>query len=121
MITYMDKFRVVVLNEPRYYREVIASALSGFRPDIEVMTAGPELLGHELVRLDPDMVVCSNATSEIRGDGYAWVEIYRDEEPHAIAYIDGHSSVVTDIELDDLLSIIDRAEKVWQAKRLFEA
>jgi hypothetical protein len=105
----MEPCHVLVANELRYYREVIANAILMLRPDFEVSTAEPELLDHELIHLNPDVVVCSRATPTIRSRWPAWVELYPDGEPLAVVCIDGQSSTVHDIELDDLLSIIDRA------------
>ena len=105
----MEPFRVLVANELRYYREVIAEAVLMLRPDIEVRTIEPELLHQELIELNPDLVVCSSATPTIRIRCPAWVELYPDGEPLALVCIDGQSSLVHGIELDSLLSIIDRA------------
>src|SRR3712207_8193736 len=53
---YMDGFRVLAINEPRYYREVISSAVRMFRPNIEVITREPEQLSDEgLISLKPDL------------------------------------------------------------------
>lgn len=111
MICSMEPFHVLVVNELRYYREVITNVVLVLRPDIEVRTAEPELLDHELIHLDPDLVVCSRATPTIRTRCPAWVELYPDGEPLAVVCIGGQSSTVHDIELDGLLSIIDRAEQ----------
>lgn len=106
----MDRFRVLIANELRYYREVISDAVLMLRPDIEVITAEPGLLDHELVRLEPDLVVCSRVTPAIRTRCCSWVELYPDGETLAIVCINGLGSTVNDIELDGLLSIIDQAE-----------
>ena len=105
----MEPFHVLVANELRYYREVIANVVLMLRPDIEVRTVEPKLLDHELGHLNPDLVVCSRATPAIRTRCSAWVELYPDGEPLALVCIDGQSSLVHGIELDSLLSIIDRA------------
>ena len=101
----------MVANELCYYREVIAKTILMLRTDIEVIVMEPEILDHELIRLNPDLVVCSRVTLAIRTQCSAWVELYPDGEPLAIVYTNGQSSTVNDIDLDGLLSIIDRAEK----------
>ena len=111
MIMSMEPFHVLVVNEFRYYREVIANVVLMLRPDIVVRTAEPELFDHELSHLNPDLVVCSRATPTIRTRCSAWVELYPDGEPLGVVCIGGQSSTVHGIELDDLLSIIDRAEQ----------
>jgi hypothetical protein len=109
MLLTMETFHILVANELRYYREVLANAVLMLRPDIDVRTVEPELLDHELIQLNPDLVVCSRVTPTIRTRCSAWVELYPDGEPVAVVCTDGQSSIVHDIELDGLLSIIDRA------------
>jgi len=106
MILSMEPFHVLVVNELRYYREVLAKVVLMLRPDIAVRTAEPELLDHELSHLNPDLVVCSRATPTIRARCSAWVELYPDGEPLGVVCIGGQSSTVHDIELDGLLSRI---------------
>jgi len=105
----MEPFRILVANELRYYREVLANAILLLCPDIEVRTVAPELIDHELIHLNLNLVVCSSATPTIRTRCSAWVELYPGGDPLAVVCIDGQSSTVHDIELDGLLSIIDRA------------
>jgi hypothetical protein len=104
----MDGFRVLVINEPRYYREVISSAVRRFRPNIEVITREPELCDEGLISLKPDLVICSSAIPPIRAHCFAWVELYPRGEPVAVACIDGHPSIMNEPELDDFLTIIDQ-------------
>ncbi len=108
----MDGFRVLVINEPRYYREVISSAVRMFRPNIEVITREPEQLSDEgLIRLKPDLVICSSAMPPIRAHRFAWIEIYPRAEPVAVACIDGRRSTINEPELDDFVTIIDQVAK----------
>lgn len=107
----MDPFRVLVIHELRYYREVISSAVRKLRPNIEVTTADPKLLDQDLICFDSDLVVCSRATPAIQIRYSAWIELYPNGEPRAVACINGHRSTVNEIDLDGLLSIIDEAEK----------
>jgi hypothetical protein len=111
----MDKFRVLVANELRYYREVVANAVLMFRPEVEVKIVEPSDLDSSILQLAPDLVVCSRITPTIRTRCSAWVELYPDEEPLAIVCINGQGSTVNDIELDGLLSIIDQAKNVLYA------
>ncbi len=98
----------MAINEPRYYREVISSALRRFRPNIEVITREPELCDEGLISLKPDLVICSSAIPPIRAHCFAWVELYPRGEPVAVACIDGHHSTMNEPELDDFLTIIDQ-------------
>jgi hypothetical protein len=107
----MDSFRVLIANELLYYREVIANAVLMLRPDIEVITAEPEQLDHELTHLRPSLVVCSHLTPTIR-TRCCWVELYPNGEPLAMVCLSGQASTVNDIEFDGLLSIIDQAYRL---------
>jgi hypothetical protein len=107
----MDGFRVLVIIELRYYREVISSAVRMFRPNIEVISREPELCDDEgLISFKPDLVICTSATPPIRAHCFAWVELYPRGEPVAVACIDGHPSTINEPELDDFVTIIDRVE-----------
>jgi hypothetical protein len=103
------------MNEPRYYREVISSAVSMLRPNIEVVTREPELCDEELIRLEPDLVICSSATPAIRAHCSAWIELYPCDETLVVACVGGHPSTMNEPELDDFLTIIDQAEKAVRA------
>ena len=100
----------MVMCELRYYREVISSAVRRFRPNIEVITGEPaELCDDEgLIRLRPDLVICTSVTPPIRDHCPAWVELYPRGEPVGVACIDGHPSTMNEPELDDFVTIIDR-------------
>ena len=54
--------RIIVANDPRAYREVIAAAFSGARPEIELITLEAHELDEAIVRLQPDFVVCSQVS-----------------------------------------------------------
>jgi hypothetical protein len=118
----MEGFRVLVMCELRYYREVISSAVRRSRPNIEVITREPpELCDEGLIRLKPDLVICTSAIPATRAHCFAWVELYPRGEPVAVACIDGHRSTINEPELDDFLTIIDQVanEKAVRAGGLF--
>jgi hypothetical protein len=99
----------LVMCELRYYREVISSAVRMFRPNIEVISREPQELSDEgLIRLKPDLVICTSATPPIRAHCPAWVEMYPRGEPVAVACIDGHPSTINEPELEDFVAIIDQ-------------
>ncbi|MGH3090410.1 MAG: hypothetical protein ACRDSJ_24270 [Rubrobacteraceae bacterium] len=76
----MEKMRVLLANEPRVYREVIADALKKLRPLIEVSACEPEDLDHEVSRLRPHLVICSEASSAVRDGSLVWILLYPDGE-----------------------------------------
>jgi hypothetical protein len=116
-IEHIDRFRVLVINEPRYYREVVYNAVRILRPNIEVTTAeSSDLLDQDLARLAPDLVICSQATPTIRDRCFAWVELYPDGESLAVVCIGKQGWTLGGIELNGLLSIIDRAKEARNAE-----
>ena len=106
----MGGLRILLANEPRSYRENIAAALQALRPDTEVRTAEPTMLSRELESFTPHLVVCSIPIPAIENYTLAWVELYPGHESLSVVSIGGKRSVIDEIELPDLLSIVDRTE-----------
>lgn len=105
----------MLANEPRSYRETIAAALQVLRPETEVRTVEPEQLGRELHNFVPQFVVCSNLTPAVETGALAWVELYPGHESLSSVSIGGERSVINDIQLRDLISIVDRMESLTKA------
>lgn len=103
----MDAVRVLVANDLRSYRQVLAAALRQLRPEIEVFEVRPTLLDTRLGLLRPDLVVCSRITSRVELDVPSWIEFHTDHEPRSIVCVAGHRSEIVDLQLEDLLSIVD--------------
>jgi hypothetical protein len=111
----MIKLRILVANEPRSYREAIAGALQGLRPDAEVLTVEPEELDGEIGRGPSGMVLCSRVTSVVVNGSLAWVELYPGGGPGSRIGVGGlRLTAAGDLALDDLLWIADRAESLAQ-------
>ncbi len=100
--------RALVANELRSYREVIAQAMRRLRPNVEVHETEPEELDREIVRLHPDFVVCSWATPTVESRVPIWVELYPSHEAHSKVSIQGHTTVVEDMQIADLFAALDR-------------
>lgn len=111
----MDKMYVMVANELCTYREVIAEILREFRPHVEVLCLDPDDLDREMARLNPGLVVCSRLTEVVKRGARAWVVLYPDGEGWAEVSIAGRHEIVSDVEFDALLSIIDQAEVLQKA------
>jgi hypothetical protein len=104
--------RILVANEPRSYREVIATTLQVLRPHLEVIEVEPEDLDREVVRLVPNMVLCSRLSEAVETRPIAWVVLYPNGETQAVISIAGHSQPVSgDLPFPLLLSIIDEVER----------
>ena len=72
----LERKRIVVANEPRSYREAMAVACQVVRPQVEVILAEPADLDAEVARLDPQLVLCSWLTEDLRAGSRAWVVLY---------------------------------------------
>ncbi len=99
-------------NEPRSYREGIATVIRRLRPNVEVIVAEPNELDTSVKRLRPDLVVCSEATHWMRGYVHAWVELYPNNGAQSVVSVGGRCSTVEDIQLSDLLSVVDRVNGI---------
>ncbi|MGH3145640.1 MAG: hypothetical protein ACRDTR_07535 [Rubrobacter sp.] len=106
------KPRVLMANEPRAYREGIAAAIGQLRPGVEVRSVEPHAMDGSILRLSPDMVVCSKATDTLKRRVRVWVELYPGHAAHSLASIGGRLREYAEIQLPDLLSILDTAEEL---------
>lgn len=98
---------VLIANEPLSYREVMAVTLQELRPEVEVLTSDPADLEREILRLGPDLVICSQAPVVAHPNLLTCVVMYPDGENRAEVTTDGRCVNVPGIEFGDLLSIID--------------
>lgn len=104
----MRETRVLVACDLTSYREAIATALDGLRPDLDVHVAPPEDLDRRAEELRPDLVVCSRITRRVEELARGWVELYPGCEAHAVVSLAGERSTIEDMQLADLLSVVDR-------------
>lgn len=100
--------RLLMANEPRAYREVIAEAVRDLRPDVEIMTVEPGEVDSHISNFRPDMVICSVATEAVK-DVRVCVELYPEFRPQSVISVEGKTSEVDEIQLADLLAVVDRA------------
>ena len=105
---------LVTLNK-RMYREVIALSLHNHRPNAEVLLCPSESLHQELRRFRPHLVVLDD-NDGVTPDGLSRV-IYRVEillgaSMDARISVDGRAREVNDICIEDLLTVVDRTEKM---------
>lgn len=110
----MDGFRILVANEPRAYRETIAAALRCLRPLAEVVAGEPRWLDGEMARLRPHLLLSSDAELVERAGVPSWVLLYPGGSGKIVVCVDGRQEVAADLPFDDLLAIVDRAERVAQ-------
>lgn len=104
--------RIIVANDPRCYREVIAAAFSGARPEIELIMLESHELDEAIVRFQPDFVVCSRVSEILETRSAAWVLLYPDGQSLVIINVGGRRTETTDLDLDGLLLAVEHVERL---------
>ena len=102
--------RVLMANELASYRQTIALVLREMRPEVEVIETDSGALNQQVLRLSPDLVICSRVTPVVRERVPNWVELYPGCEPVSTICIDGDCSTVDDPQLSDLVALVDRVQ-----------
>ncbi len=110
----MRQFRILIANEPRSYREVIAAALRALRPQMEVIAVEPVMLDGEVINHNPHLVVCSEFSAVVQRHALAWVMLYPGGAGWATICIAQECVTVEHIELDRLIEVIDQTEHLAQ-------
>ena len=104
--------RVLMAIEPRSYREVIGEAIQGLRPHLEVTIIEPDALEPEMARLDPGLVICSRPSTAPANGRPGWIEFRPYAQPAAKIYVGGQRFELEEVDLEDLLSVVDEAERL---------
>ena len=107
-----EQMRVVVANEPRAYRDVMAGALRRLRPALEVISVEPGELEVELPRHAPALVVYSRCSDVVRASAFAWVLLYPDYQNQATVSIGGRQRTAEDLQFDELLAVVDETARL---------
>ena len=100
--------RILVGNEPRFYREVIAATLQELRPHLEVVIVEPEGLDGAVVQCRPQIVLCSRLSEVVETRCLAWVLLYPHGEARVVISVAGRRHTVPDPGLDGLLRVVDQ-------------
>ena len=107
--------RILVALKKRMYREVLALSLHNYRPNAEVLLCPPEALDHDIGHFRPHLVVLDDndaaAPDELSGV-LSRVEILLGASMDARISVDGQAREVKDICTEDLLAVVDEAEKM---------
>ena len=72
----------------------------------------PDELDDYVLLLAPEMVIFSEATGLVRERVSVWVELYPGYGPRSVVGIGEERSTIEEIQFSDLLSIIDRMERL---------
>ena len=104
--------KVLIAIEPRSYGQVIGNAIEKLRPHLEVVVVEPEDLVPEVEQVRPELLFSHLQGPNLPVDGVAaWVELSVEPDRPSTASVDGKIKQIVDMELEDLLSIVDEAEK----------
>ncbi len=103
---------ILVANELASYRQSVAAVLRAMLPDLEVFEADSGDLNREVLRLRPEMVICSRLTAVVRDRVPNWVELYPDCAPFSTFFVAGERRAMQQVELTDLLLAVDRARPI---------
>ena len=104
----MEQPRIVLANEPRAYRDVMAAAFRSLRPELEIVTVEPDELGAYLAQCEPAVVVYSREGDGLPPRVFAWVLLYPEGENRATVSVAREETSYADMEFDDLLGVLDR-------------
>jgi hypothetical protein len=108
----MEPWCILLANEPRCYREVIAAALRRQRPHWAITDVEPEELPAHLGRCAREFVIASRLSEPERQRACGWLLLYPDFEDRATIGVAGHETTVEGLDLDALLAVLERAEAV---------
>ena len=107
--------RILVAVNPRMYREVLALSLHQHRPNAEVLLCPSEALDREAGHFEPHLVVLDDndgAAPDGLSEVQYRVEILLGASMDARIGVDGQAREVKDIYMEDLLAVVDEAEKM---------
>ncbi len=103
----METVRILIGNEPRAYREVLAAALQELRPTARVELVEPASLDAEVTVRRPALVVCSQLTPAIRRNALAWILLYPDGEGRGTFGAGELERDLPGVDFDALVEAID--------------
>lgn len=101
----MGATRVLVANELASYRQTIAAVIRELHPDLEVFEADAEVLDGEVVRVGPDLVICSRVSCVVKERVANWVELYPEHKPYSTFCAGKERRTLRDVQLSDLLAL----------------
>ena len=108
--------RILVTITPRMYREVLALCIHRRRPDFEVLLASPESLDGEAERFEPHVLVqdADEAGCLLRwpDDVLCRIRLLKTERIEATVELDGTTSEVSDVSLEELLGVLEEAKRL---------
>ena len=110
----MKRICILLANEPRSYRGVLATALQTLRPHVAVMTSEPIDLDRNILRFEPHLVMCSHLTETVQIHCLAWIILYPNGNRFVEVKVAGLHLSEIDLEFNQLLAIVDHIERLAQ-------
>ena len=101
------RLRLVVANDPRSYREAIATAIQRLQPDVEVMVVDPTDLADQVEHWRPHMVISSVPVARAADCPLCWVALYPARTTQVVVTVAGQQTWARDIDLAELLAVVD--------------
>lgn len=102
--------RLLVATEPLSYREVLGHSIRELRPNVEVVLVESKALDETIVRMHPEVVLCSHLTTAVVAHVPAWIALYPDGQRLTVTGINGRYTTATDLGLEQILAVIDQTE-----------
>jgi hypothetical protein len=110
-----DRTRILGATEPHAYRSAIRHARQILRSHLEVRVLEPgKLETEEVARLDPALVISGRPKPATSNGRPGWVEFRPCDEAPAKVCIGGQCARLYEPGLDDLLLVVDEAERFGQ-------
>ena len=104
--------RILVVFEPRMYREVLAFHLRREHPRSEITLGSMQHLRDEAKRTKPHLIVANEVPPELKDrNSLFWVELSTNAGLDANIRADGYSDTIYDVSLEALLAVVDKAEE----------
>jgi hypothetical protein len=101
------RLRLVVANDPRSYREAIATAIQRLQPDVGVVV-DPADLADQVEQWRPHMVISSVPVAWAGDYPLCWVALYPAGKTQVVVTVAGQQTWAHDIDLAELLAVVDR-------------
>lgn len=108
----MNVTRTLIATDLLSYREALSIALRELRPEVEILESRMVYLDHEVRRLLPNVVICSEATALVKDRILHWIELYPACQSRVTINSFGRQRVVEDIQLTEIVSLMDEAGKL---------
>ena len=110
--------RILVIISPRLYREVLALSIQRRRPDFEVLLAPPESLDGRAELFRPHVLVQgadeAGLPRALVHGVVCRVRILITDRIDATIELDGTTSELRDVSLDELFAVLEEAEGLSQ-------